>query len=549
MISGFFGRKPWQAWLFLFCYILLAVAFLIEAAIPGDVSGAQSGAVSSALSGLFDDSAATLVTNYGTTLDTADLRFDVGRTDGSLVLLTPAVKNAVIEKLESSAPGVLEVGSVGSVYYLIARSNGRAKITATVSDGYTKKTKTCTLEVKPGISSTPDYRGIALSAARVARGETFTAHADVSGLVSGMASSCLTYESSDPSVVRVSSLRIAGGGATFVGYGTGTATVSAKRIDTGEVVGEATVEVTDAIINPELLADGCGTLDRAELFYDTEDGVGTLLRITPSGGTDYRFRVSDTEVVRILRHSYPDGAAYVLRVCGVGHTTVTFTATRSDGETVTAVYDLEVTEKDLRAPAKAPKLSAPVRVAVGRSIQLSAAFGDADPSTATAVFWSYANYEELELTDSNPTAASATFRARRVGTYEISAVRLSDYTVIGTQTVEVIDGTGTEILPVHTAVRKLVGHFLFCLALGVLCLLSHRFFVTDKTFRPLLIAVEGVSLAAISERIQAAVRGRDCSVADIGVDCAGFVAGVLLALLILRIVRRVRQKREEKNGA
>ena len=105
----------------------------------------------------------------------------------------------------------------------------------------------------------------------------------------------------------------------------------------------------------------------------------------------------------------------------------------------------------------------------------------------------------------------------------------------------------SKLLPVLATDKGLhilrkVAHFSEFAALGTV--LSWLFAMTVKKplLRYTLPLLCGAAAACIDETIQIFSPGRYCSLADVGIDCAGVITGYLLLLLVSMVLRRIRRK-------
>jgi len=106
------------------------------------------------------------------------------------------------------------------------------------------------------------------------------------------------------------------------------------------------------------------------------------------------------------------------------------------------------------------------------------------------------------------------------------------------------DGGESNDTELHFWVRKLA-HFLEFAALGLVGSLLLRFYSCDRMIRWTCAAMIGGFFALTDETIQI-FSGRGSSVRDVWIDIAGYIAGCLLAELLIFLRRKVLAKRQKQ---
>ena len=96
-------------------------------------------------------------------------------------------------------------------------------------------------------------------------------------------------------------------------------------------------------------------------------------------------------------------------------------------------------------------------------------------------------------------------------------------------------------------IRKSIGHLMSFFALGLLAFLT--FYLSfGKSYKTLFVILYGFTIAGLSELIQILTPGRYGTIQDVGIDCLGYYAAIVLLSIILGLELLIKYLKSKKNN-
>ena len=96
-------------------------------------------------------------------------------------------------------------------------------------------------------------------------------------------------------------------------------------------------------------------------------------------------------------------------------------------------------------------------------------------------------------------------------------------------------------------IRKSIGHLMSFFALGLLAFLT--FYLSfGKSYKTLFVILYGFTIAGLSELIQILTPGRYGTIQDVGIDCLGYYAAIVLLSIIFGLELLIKYLKSKKNN-
>lgn len=94
----------------------------------------------------------------------------------------------------------------------------------------------------------------------------------------------------------------------------------------------------------------------------------------------------------------------------------------------------------------------------------------------------------------------------------------------------------------HSIIRKLIGHFGYCVFMGILLSISLNLLIYNGKIRLVIIVSSCLLVSIFSEFLELIPESRGCSVIDMGIDSLGHLLGIGIIYLILFLKKRKKSK-------
>ncbi len=510
-------------------YILLVVLFLVESALPPDVSFRHVTPIANVFTKL--SMRPDLTAQGGESISRHTLSYDEVRGVGEVIRLIPEGASALsavecknrdilkIERHETEAQGVF--------YIAYACGVGEATLSLTGTSGEVTRTREIKVRVKSAeIGEGAPFGEAVLSQSALTVGDTLTA--SLIGEATQDTHGTVIWTTTDEAVLKVTNWSYECAAATLTATGAGEVKLRARRLGTGELLYEAAVTVTpkDTYVPLSVEREGGGELPSV-LRYDVGRRVGEVI-FAKIRGSAASVTSSDESVIRIER----SGSELLAISAGIGTATVTVCSETADESVVLPIM---VEAGELPYTGAYLKASLP-EIREGDFFTLTL-LGTEVPYIIEA------DGEGLEISESLSDAVK--IKAEECGEYELIAKNPSHGTELCRIRVTVDKGPfRVEFLDVYGVVRKSLGHFAFCMAIGFML------YCGFGTLERRALAALGISsivlVSVVSELIQWGV-GRKCAALDMLINATGFTIGFLLSLAAFKSVNLIRKKRNKND--
>lgn len=524
------ARARRRSRLFLLLYVVLALAFLLEAAVPSDDSAKQTSAIATLISQLFGGRNCRITVEDGRDLSDVSLCYDTAQGVGELIRLYPSGGTRTVE-LVSDTPSLCSVHRLTlaggeEAWFLSVHATGTGRLTLTTDTDGIQAQRTFSFPLREGTLSPQPERHIVLSTDTLTVGDTLTVRYGQGG---DTTEAGILLRCSDEGVLQPVSADPLAGSATFRIKRAGEVTLSAYRLTDDNLLEQLSLSVPAPEQLPVLQAADGTPIDGMTLLYSRPCGYGTPLPLSalPEGCT---LSVSGSAVLLYTPSGQVGHTRYLIPV-GAG--TCELLLRDADGHCYPANLTVQVTEQSITEHRVSTPMLSTASPLVGSRVQLS--LGAGRPLTYRVVGEAVTLYRE------DPLSGSVELAAECAGTAEVQILDLLSGAPITSVTITVGERPSGDDFSFYRLTRKGIGHFSWCAVMG-LC-----FFLVCLARLPavsalLLGVASGASLAALSEAIQALTPGRSCLFSDMCLDLAGYLLGYLLAALFHLLVRRWQQR-------
>lgn len=524
----------------LFISIALAAGFLLEAALPGDVTGGQTIVAGRLFTLLFPIRDNTVIRADGGR-ELADLApvYNGAAGYGSVMEVYPDGGTADVT-IESLDPDVARIDSYTygdrTFHLLIASGVGTAEFRIITNDRGVRTQKVQKVAVSPDNSYTPQgVYSIHLSDSAPLAGERATVSIDAPGVGDNMPS--LIFESSDNSVIRVEEWDFRAGCATVRGVHPGSAKIYAKRLCDGETVAVSEITVRDDGKPPLLLSGDGGDPASLTFSYSPACSEGDVHTVYTSGADEWDI-VSLTPGTLAVIESGKSGT-YYFAARGEGEAKIRCRLRRGD-ISVDNTYTYTVGRSEISERTSPNVTSDSYSPRAGDSFTFNVCFPDGTPEERRGV--SYSCDGAISTASVNPITGVATFTARSAGDGRISIRSASSGRLLYERVYGIMEREPVETLPVYMIARKTIGHAGWCAAVAFSAVLSLLLFGVRTEILTSSLTLYGIGLSTVSESIQAFIASRTCASSDVGIDLIGFSIGLALGYLIFAITRKRKKK-------
>lgn len=520
--------------------IALAAGFLLEAALPGDVTGGQTVAAGRLFTLLFPIRDNTVIHADGGR-ELADLApvYNGAVGYGSVMEVYPDGGTAEVT-VESLRPDIARIDSYTygdkTFHLLVATGVGTAEFRIITNDRGVRTEKVQKVTVSPDNSYTPQgVYSIHLSDSEPLAGESATVSISLPEIGGDLIS--LIFESSDDSVIKVEEWDFRAGCATVRGVHPGSAKICAKRLSDGETVATAEVAVRDDGKPPLLLSDGGGNPADLTFSYSDACGEGDVHTVYTSGADEWEIRSLTPGTLAVIESG--KSGTYYFAARGEGEAKILCRLRRGDiSAEYTYTYTVSSSEISERTSPSVTSDSYSPRA--GDSFTFSVDFPDGTPEERHGA--SFGCDGVISAVSVNPNTGVATFTARAAGDGRITVRSAASGRLLYERVYGVMEREPVETLPVYMIARKTIGHAGWCAAVAFFAVLSLLIFGAKSEILTSSLTLYGIGLATVSESIQAFIASRTCASSDVGIDLIGFSVGLMLGYLIFLLTRKRKKK-------
>lgn len=531
--KGAFGK------VLIILYIVLTLAFLVESALPGGVSSVHSLPLVKFFASL--RITPTLKLDNGKEATSAELFYDKDDGTGTMIRVIPGGAASVVS-VASDNDDVISVTehyttSQGKLWLLRATGTGKGTVNVTVKTKEVEKSKSFEFTVAEGDLTPKEIsQTVEASSNNIIAGDSVTFSLNTVG-EDNSSRSVVRWGSSNKKVLDITHWIYDGATATFQAKMAGSTTVYATNYDDGSVVASAKITVHPGEGATFSITDDSGTPISDSFFgYDTADDLGEFKKINIIGASGVRYRLEGDDILKIVGYTTQTQTHYYIKTLRAGSATLML---ESKDDATKLYYNVTVSEKDLNPlPSEIKFSNIKESITVGEYITVSVSGTDGHP-----VCWRSSD-DSATLYSLDILKGTAVFKIKKVG-----ETTLLCFDPIKNKAIEEFKITVTDKPTVTTwnqfsnIVRKALGHFSWCAAMGIILLLAFK-----KRFSRLTLSIFAITQAAAisscAELIQAVTPGRYCTFGDIGINFFGYIAGFVITTVTLVIINAVKQRKK-----
>jgi len=520
-------------------YIILTLAFLVESALPGGVSSVHSLPLVKFFASL--RITPTLKLDNGENATSAELFYDKDDGVGTLIRVIPGGATSVVSVI-SDNDDIISVTEhyttgQGKLWLLRAMGAGKSKVNVTVKTKDVTKSKSFEFNVTEGNLTPKEIsQTVEASSSNIIAGDSVTFSLNTLG-EDNSSGSVVRWGSSNKRVLDITHWFYDGAAATFQAKMAGSTTVYATNYNDGSVVASTNITVHPGEGATFSITDDSGAPISDSFFgYDTADDLGEFKKINIIGASGVRYRLEGDDIIKIVGYTTATQTHYYVKTLRSGSATLML---ESKDDATKLYYNITVSEKDLNPlPSEIKFSNINESITVGGYITVSVSGTDGHP-----VCWR-SNDGNAKLYSLDILKGTAVFKMDKVGD-----ATLLCFDPIENKSIREFKITVTEKPTVTTwaqfsnIVRKALGHFSWCAAMGIILLVAFK-----KRFSRLTLSVfaltQAAAISSCAELIQAMTPGRYCSFGDICINFFGYMAGFILTTVALIIINAVKRRKE-----